>query len=74
MDNDKKIILDHAIFELQKIMEDLKNGKTPIFPKSLKKLSDIISITDDKAKDNKFKEEDLNNIFNNIAKDITKKK
>jgi hypothetical protein len=74
MTDNKKIILDHAIQELQKIMTDLKNGKTPVFPKSLKKLADIISISDDEINKSKLKEEDINDMLNNIAKNITEKK
>jgi hypothetical protein len=69
MDN-KKIVLDHALQQLQKIMTDLKNGKTPTFPKSLKKISDVLSVIDDKN----IKEKELDNIIDTIAKDITTKK
>lgn len=69
MDN-KKIVLDHAMQQLQKIMSDLKNGKKPKFPKSLKKLSDVLDVVGDKE----IKEKELDSIIEIIAKDITTKK
>jgi hypothetical protein len=74
MTDNKKIILDHTMKELEKMIESLKNGKIPTLPKTLKKLADIVDVADSKVKENKIKDEDLDSIFDKIAEDITKKK
>lgn len=73
-DKNKKIILDRALNELERVLKDLKAGKVPALPKSLKTLSDIVNAAEKKVKENKVKEEELDPIFDKIAEDIKKDK
>jgi len=70
----KKVILDHTIKELEKMMHAIKNGQVPTLSKSIKKLADIVDVAEKKVKENKVDDKELDAVFDKIAKDITNKK
>lgn len=63
-DKKKKEILEFTVKELEKVLNDLKRGKTPTFPKTLKQISDLLNIKSDKIND------DI--IIDKISEDIKK--
>ena len=73
MSDNKKVVLDHTIKELGKMISSLKSGKIPTFPKSLKQIADIVNVADIKIKENKVNDEELDVVFDKIAKDISEK-
>jgi hypothetical protein len=71
-DDNKKVIVDFALKELEKALSDLKNGIEPTISKGLKKLQETIVEANKKSKNLKPEEEDklIDDIVKNISKDI----
>lgn len=67
------VIIKFALDELKKTIEDLKQGKTPIVSRDLKKIVDILNTGDSAVKDKKISEEDMNNVVEKITTDLEKK-
>jgi hypothetical protein len=72
MEDDKKEIVNFALEQLKKAVSDLKSGKTPTISRDLKKITQILNEANNKLKENKITEENMESVVKDIAKKVKK--
>lgn len=72
-DKNKNELIKFALEELQKTVEDIKNGKTPTTSRKLKKMLHTLNEGYTMIKNHKITEEDMNAIVDETIRDLNKK-
>jgi hypothetical protein len=69
-EDNKKAIVDFALKELEKVMDDLKAGKVPILSKDLLKLKDKLNAATKKIDDKPLSKEEEDKMAEELIKDL----
>jgi hypothetical protein len=70
-EKNKKLILDFAMKELEKVLKDLKDGKVPTLSKDLLKLKETISNATQKiSSESNLSQEEEDKLANDMVKDL----
>lgn len=73
MEDGKKEIVNFALDQLKKAIEDLRNGNAPKASRDLKKITQILNEANKNLQDKKITEENMETVIKDMAKKITKK-
>lgn len=69
-EDNKKTIVDFALKELEKVMQDLKEGKVPTISKELLKIKETLGAASKKMNNKNLSKEEEDKIAEDIVKDL----